>query len=110
MTRDFGVQLPPMDPGTVVAVHPTQLYEVAMGLVMFGILWKLRKHRHREGWLFGGYLVLAGIERFIIEFFRAKDDRLGIGLTTAQAIAIVAFAAGIAILFLRRGTRESVAA
>ena len=43
---------------------------------MFCILWRLRDHKHAEGWLFGVYCVLAGIERFIIEFFRAKDDRL----------------------------------
>ena len=46
-----------------------------LGLVMFGILWRMRDHKHAEGWLFGVYCVLAGVERFIIEFFRAKDDR-----------------------------------
>jgi prolipoprotein diacylglyceryltransferase len=34
------------------------------------------------------YAVLAGIERFVVEFFRAKDDRLVAGLTYAQLIAI----------------------
>jgi phosphatidylglycerol:prolipoprotein diacylglycerol transferase len=53
--------------------------------------------------------MLAGIERFIVEFVRAKDDRLGIGITTAQAIAIVAFIGGLAILYARRAPRESVA-
>ena len=47
-----------------------------MGMVMFGILWRMRDHKHAEGWLFGVWCVLAGIERFIVEFFRAKDDRL----------------------------------
>ena len=76
MAREFGIQLPPgAGPTTVLSVYPTQLYEVAMGLVMFGILWRLRDHKHAEGWLFGVYCVLAGIERFIVEFFRAKDDR-----------------------------------
>ena len=41
---------------------------------MFLILWRFRDHKHREGWLFGVYCVLAGVERFVIEFFRAKDD------------------------------------
>ena len=45
------------------------------GLIMFGILWRMRDHKHAEGWLFGVWCVLAGIERFIVEFFRAKDDR-----------------------------------
>ena len=58
-----------------VSVYPTQLLEVAIGMVMFGILWRMRDHKHAEGWLFGVCCVLAGVERFIVEFFRAKDDR-----------------------------------
>ena len=90
MTSAFGVQFPPgTPPNEVVAVHPTQLYEVLMGAIMFFIVLRFRKHSHGEGWLFGLYCLLAGIERFIVEFFRAKDDRfLGGGLTLAQLIAI----------------------
>jgi phosphatidylglycerol:prolipoprotein diacylglycerol transferase len=89
MAREFGVPLPPgAGPNTVLSVYPTQLYEVAMGLVMFGIIWRMRDHKHAEGWLFGVYCVLAGVERFIVEFFRAKDDRFVAGLTYAQMISI----------------------
>jgi len=104
MSRMFGVSFPPGTPDNqLIAVHPTQLYEVALGFVMFLILWRFRDHKHAEGWLFGLYCVLAGIERFVIEFFRAKDDRFFPGgLTTAQLIAI-AFAVGGAIwMYLRR--------
>ena len=103
MQREFGIEFPPgTDPGTVIAVHPTQLYEVAIATVMFVVLWRLRRHRHAEGWLFGVYFVLAGIERFIVEFFRAKDDTLGFGLTIAQMIALTAIALGIVLLYSRR--------
>jgi phosphatidylglycerol:prolipoprotein diacylglycerol transferase len=89
MAREFGIpHAPGTGPTTVLSVYPTQLFEVAMGLVMFGIVWRLRDHKHAEGWLFGVYAVLAGIERFIVEFYRAKDDRLFHGLTYAQLIAI----------------------
>lgn len=99
MASEFGVSFPPgTDPATVVAVHPTQLYEVAMASVMFAIIWRLRGHWHREGWLFGIYLVLAGVERFVVEFFRAKDDYLPGGLTIAQVISVVALLFGIAWL------------
>jgi len=109
MASEFGVQFPEgTNPATVVAVHPTQLYEVAMGLVMFAILWRLRRHAHREGWLFGVYLVLAGCERFVIEFFRAKDDQLAIGITIAQCIALGVLAAGVAWLVAFRGRRPAV--
>ncbi len=98
MSRLYGAHFPAGTPDSqVIAVHPTQLYEVSAGFVMFLILWRYRDHEHAEGWLFGFYCVLAGIERFIIEFFRAKDDRfLPGGLTAAQLIAI-AFAIGGAI-------------
>ena len=36
------------------------------------ILWRLKDHKHAAGWLFGAYCVLAGLERIIVEFFRAK--------------------------------------
>jgi phosphatidylglycerol:prolipoprotein diacylglycerol transferase len=102
MAREFGVPIPAgAGPNTVLSVFPTQLYEVALGLVMFAILWRRREHRHAEGWLFGVYCVLAGVERFIVEFFRAKDDRFIGGLTYAQMIALGFVVLGIAIMMLR---------
>jgi phosphatidylglycerol---prolipoprotein diacylglyceryl transferase len=98
MARDFGIAMPAgATPLTVLSVYPTQLFEVAMGLAIFGVLWRLRDHRHAEGWLFGLYCVLMGVERFLIEFLRAKDDRFLVGLTYAQVIAVgfVVLGAGI---------------
>jgi phosphatidylglycerol:prolipoprotein diacylglycerol transferase len=110
MSTEFGVPFPPgTDPATVVAVHPTQLYQVVLITIMFAIIWKLRRHRHREGWLFGVYLVLAGIERFLVEFVRAKDDVLSFGLTIAQVISVVAMLAGIAWLAAFRKPRTAAA-
>jgi len=103
MAREFGIPLAPgIGPNTVLSVYPTQLFEVAMGLVMFGILWRLRDHKHAEGWLFGVYCVMAGVERFIVEFFRAKDDRFFLGtFTTAQVIAICFTLVGAFIMWRR---------
>ena len=104
MNHSFGTPIPPGITGdTVLAVHPTQLYEVSIALVFFLILWRMRKHKHAEGWLFGLYCVLAGLERFIVEFFRAKDDRLLGPLTLAQGIAL-AIAAGGAWWMMARST------
>ena len=93
-----------MSPNTVVTVIPTQLLEVVLGFVMFLIAWRLRNHRHAAGWLFGVYCVMAGIERFVVEFMRAKDDRFGLpfGLSTAQGLAIGVFVTGLAIMAWRR--------
>ncbi len=103
MMHMFNVSFPAgTNPMEVVAVHPTQLYEVALGIVMFSILWKIRDHKHAEGWLFGAYCVLAGMERFFIEFFRAKDDMFFGPFTAAQVIAILFALAGVAIMYARR--------
>lgn len=102
MARDFGVSFPAgTDAAQVIAVHPTQLYETLMGFVMFAILWRLRDHKHAEGWLFGLWCILAGLERFIIEFVRAKDDRFFGALTAAQVIALAIVGIGIALMAWR---------
>jgi phosphatidylglycerol:prolipoprotein diacylglycerol transferase len=103
MNQEFGTAIPPgATPDTVLAVHPTQLYETALGFIMFLVLWRFRDHKHAEGWLFGLYLVLAGTERFFIEFFRAKDDRFFGPLTMAQVIALMLAAAGAVWMYVRR--------
>jgi prolipoprotein diacylglyceryltransferase len=90
----------------VVAVHPTQLYEMALASIMFVILWRLgAKPWLRTGQLFAAYMVLYGIERFGIEFVRAKSDRLfiaGIGFSTSQIASILLAGVG-AFLWWRRG-------
>lgn len=96
----WGAEFPPGTPaGEVVAVHPTQLYEVAALLVLFYLLWRWRRHGHALGWLFAVYLLGEGVERFLVEFVRAKDDRILGGYTLAQAVAVVAVLAGGALLF-----------
>lgn len=103
MSHLFHVQFPAGTPPLeVVSVYPTQLFEVALGFFMFLILWRLREHVHAEGWLFGVYCVLAGIERFVVEFFRAKDDRFVGPFTTAQVVAVVFVMVGIGIMYARR--------
>jgi phosphatidylglycerol:prolipoprotein diacylglycerol transferase len=111
MQREFNVAFPTgTDPNAVIAVHPTQLYETAMGMVMFFLLWRLRHHRHAEGWLFGVWAVLAGVERFLVEFVRVKDDITPLGLTTAQLVALGAIALGVTLLYVRRAPRVAVSA
>lgn len=101
----FGVTVSPsVDPSTVMAVHPTQLYEVAAMLVAFAVLWVLRKKGRPVGWLFGVYLVFAGIERFLVEIVRAKDDRLLGPFTIAQLASVILVAIGTLLMVMwRRG-------
>jgi len=96
----FGVSVPASIPdSTVLQVHPTQLYEVGMSLLIFLVLWRLRGDRP-TGWLFSLWLALAGAERFIVEFFRAKDDRFFGALTLAQVISLCLI--GLGIYLMRR--------
>lgn len=99
LQEQFGVT-PPAGalPTDLVAVHPTQLYEAAIMLTIFVILWTRRRHAHATGWLFGLYLALAGTERFAIEFLRVKDDRFLGAFTVAQATALALVAIGIWLL------------
>lgn len=95
----FGIPVPPgVDPSTVLAVHPTQLYEIAIMLIAFAILWRLRNNGRPMGWLFGLYLVFAGVERFLVEIVRAKDDRFLGPFTLAQLTSVLIVAIGILLL------------
>jgi phosphatidylglycerol:prolipoprotein diacylglycerol transferase len=99
MQQLFGIPVPPgTDPSTVLAVHPTQLYETTIMLGVFMVLWRLRATDRPIGWLFGLYLVLAGLERFFVEILRAKDDRFLGPFTIAQLTSVILIAIGAALL------------
>lgn len=93
--------------GQVVPVHPTQLYEVGMSTLIFFLLWRLRDHGHAKGWLFMLWLALAGLERFLVEFLRAKDDRFFGVLTLAQVFSLAIVAVGIVGVVKTRAPRVS---
>jgi phosphatidylglycerol---prolipoprotein diacylglyceryl transferase len=96
MEQLFGIPVPPgTDPSTVLAVHPTQIYEAIIMLGAFMWLWSLRKSGKPVGWLFGLYLVIAGVERFLIEILRAKDDRFLGPFTLAQLTSVILVGVGV---------------
>jgi phosphatidylglycerol:prolipoprotein diacylglycerol transferase len=76
-------------------LHPTPLYEFFLMLIVFWILWKLRKKDWADGRLFMLYLIFAGIERFFIEFIRL-NPKLMFGLSEAQLISILMIIIGSA--------------
>ena len=87
---------------TTDEVHPTPVYEfIAMGLTAL-VLWRLRD-RFRPGILFAIYLVVAGVERLLIEFVRRNDD-VALGLTLPQLLSIAMAVAGAA--WIVRARRE----
>jgi phosphatidylglycerol:prolipoprotein diacylglycerol transferase len=109
MEQLFGIPVTPgTDPSTVLAVHPTQIYEAILMLGAFMLLWSLRKGARPIGWIFGLYLVIAGVERFLIEILRAKDDRFLGPFTLAQLTSVVLIGVGIWILLKLRAGEDPV--
>nr|WP_315391795.1 prolipoprotein diacylglyceryl transferase [uncultured Duganella sp.] len=70
--------------------YPAPMYETAMALACFALLWALRRHPFRTGWLFSVYLILAGAERLLIEQIRVNPvlDFVGVRATQAEVIAV----------------------
>jgi phosphatidylglycerol:prolipoprotein diacylglycerol transferase len=100
--REFGVRVDPAIPDdTVLRVHPTQLYESAAALVMFFILMRVESRPHRKGRAFALFLIMMGIERFLVEMVRAKDDRFLGPFTVAQLISVVLIIIGT-VMWARR--------
>jgi phosphatidylglycerol:prolipoprotein diacylglycerol transferase len=93
---------------TDVTVHPTPVYEtIVMGIVTV-VLWRLR-HKLRPGNLFALWAVLAGLERFLIEFIRRNDEVVA-GLTQPQLISLAMMIAGGAWLATHWGPAPAAAA
>lgn len=80
-------------------VYPTSVYEFLMTLVIFGILWAMRKNIKAPFGLFALYLALNGMERFTIETIRVNQryNVLGLQLSQAQIIAICLIIAGLGL-------------
>jgi phosphatidylglycerol---prolipoprotein diacylglyceryl transferase len=96
--REFGVRVDPsIPPYQVLKVHPTQIYESLSAFAMFAILMWYTRREHRKGRAFALFLVLMGIERFLVEIVRAKDDRFLGPFTIAQLISVILVIVGIVL-------------
>lgn len=83
-----------------VARHPTQLYETAFNLLLYGLLLWIYPRRKRAGAVFALYMQAYGLGRFIIEFVRGDDRMQWFGLSVAQQVSIGVFLAGCALWWL----------
>ncbi len=87
--------------------HPSQLYESFFeGVILFTILWVFRRHIRYPGENLANFLILYGIFRFVIEFFREPDPQLGFilgHLTMGQLLCTAMVLGGIGLhIFVRR--------
>lgn len=100
----WGMAFPNGTVPTVERVHPTPLYEIALSLMIFAFLWKMRKRDWPTGWMFGMYLILAGVERFVTEYWRLTL-KVAYGFTMAQILSVfmMIFGAGLVFYSLKSG-------
>ncbi|HYA86268.1 MAG TPA: prolipoprotein diacylglyceryl transferase [Nitrospirota bacterium] len=92
--------------------HPSQLYEFFLeGVLLFTILWLAKDRKHTPGMMTALILVLYGLFRFIVEFFRQPDAQLGFvagPFTMGQILSSLTTLMGIVLFLLRKrkGSQE----
>ena len=94
------VDLSGFDPG-VLKVHPTQIYEAIIGLIIFVFLYKKRLSVSIPGTLFFLYLFLAGLERFFMEFIRTNPKYFLI-FSGAQLISLIMISSSIWFFYSKK--------
>ncbi|WP_179414036.1 prolipoprotein diacylglyceryl transferase [Mucilaginibacter sp. E4BP6] len=93
-------------------VWPTSFYESVTCILLFLFLWSIRDRIKIPGVFFGIYLILNGIERFLIEFIRV-NTRYHIGsfsFPQAQLIAVCLFITGVILVIpaFKRNNKHQV--
>jgi phosphatidylglycerol:prolipoprotein diacylglycerol transferase len=94
-----------------IPLHPTQLYDAgAELLILIVLLATERKGRPFPGRTFWLYILLYGMSRFIIEFFRGDDRGMILGVSTSQFVSLVAIPLAVAVLLRFRSRAQPVLA
>lgn len=98
--------------GSLIARHPSQLYQFALeGVLLFVLLWWYAGRRRATGQVAAAFLFGYGVLRFVAEYFREPDAFLGLlslGMSMGQWLCVPMIAGG-ALLWVWFGRRESVA-
>src|SRR5437660_9709285 len=86
-----------------IPLHPTQIYESLIELLICGVLYQRAKRQHKEGSIIALYLILSAVARLLVEFVRAHDEAnpLGGPFTLEQWISLLACATGFSLLTLK---------
>ena len=88
-----------------VGVHPTEIYDALLNLILYVFLAWLFRRKKFDGQIFATYLIVYAIFRSIAEYFRGDypTDHVHAGLTSAQLVSVPIFVTGIVLaLFLSR--------
>jgi phosphatidylglycerol:prolipoprotein diacylglycerol transferase len=97
--------------GGLLPRHPSQLYEFFLeGAVLFAVLWIMKDRVRRSGVLLSLFIMLYGVIRFLVEFFREPDSQLGFVLghfTMGQVLSTCMVLGGAVLFFARQRERTS---
>ncbi|HEY5044189.1 MAG TPA: prolipoprotein diacylglyceryl transferase [Verrucomicrobiae bacterium] len=85
--------------GPSLPVHPTEIYDGALNLILYVFLAWLFRRKKFDGQVFATYLIIYAVFRSIVEYFRGDypTDHVHAGLTSAQLVSIPIFIAGLAL-------------
>ena len=88
--------------------HPSQLYELFLeGILLFVILWSIRKIKFPVGYLTAFYLIGYGLARFTVEFFRQPDNNwFFFSLTVGQWFSVGIIIVGFFLIIKNRAARR----
>jgi phosphatidylglycerol:prolipoprotein diacylglycerol transferase len=92
-------------------IHPTQLYSAFYNLLIFFILIAAERKRVFSGFLAGVFLMLYGLSRFSVDFFRYYENQMRVagGLDLNQIISLVMVVMGIIVMVYRMPRAEKTA-
>jgi prolipoprotein diacylglyceryltransferase len=95
-------------PYLIANVFPTPLYEAIACALLFFILWMLRKRLKYAGVLFGIYLILNGLERFLIEKIRVNTIMDTFNMTQAEIISFSLMFLGVMLILFSLNKKISL--
>ena len=95
----WAIAFPEGSPPTSQTVHPTQAYDTICMVILFAVLWSIRKKELPTGWITAVTFIALGVQRFLVEFLRHTTPSFIPGISQAQLIAVVLVLTGIIILW-----------
>jgi phosphatidylglycerol:prolipoprotein diacylglycerol transferase len=95
----WAIRFPADHPTGGVPVHPTEIYDGLLNLVLYFFLAWLFRRKKFDGQIFATYLICYAVIRGIVEIFRGDYTNLHyhFGLTPAQWIGVPIFVTGLAL-------------
>ena len=110
----WGITFPPHSYAAAimgpVPLHPTQLYSSLYALGIFLFLMFLERRQRYDGFLSGLFLILYGVGRFLVDFFRYYESQMFIpgGITLNQWISLLMILGGGIVLYIKHPAKKNI--